>query len=116
VGDGSIVQLYNGRSTLKLPVTLSVAPGATTVTVDYTLTPVSATWSKKSTEGGDFGGKLSGTLTFTGTQNLKMIANPIWADPDSDTDATYTVTLSNVTGSGTSFSRDEGTATIIALP
>ena len=57
IGDGSIFSARSGKQNLKLPVTLS---GKADHDGDRRLhgrCPASATCSKKSTEGGDFGGK-----------------------------------------------------------
>ena len=112
VGDGSIVVQHSGHQTLTLPVTLS-AKSLNTTTVNFTITPGSATYSQKVTDGGDFGGaKTSGTLTFNPGATTKMIASPVWPDLGSDTDETYTVTLSGPTG-GVTLIRDTGTGTLI---
>ncbi len=116
VGDGSIFSARSGKQTNKLPVTLS-EKATTTVTVDYVVLPGSATWSMKSTEGGDYGGKTSGTLTFAPGQTLKQIASPIHPDAVAEADQSYTVVLSNVNGNGTGVSiiRVTGTGTILGL-
>ena len=60
VGDTSIVGATSGAQSLKFAVTLSgKATGA--VSIDYTITPDTATFSSKATGGGDYGGKISGT-------------------------------------------------------
>jgi hypothetical protein len=117
VGDGSIFSARSGKQTNKLPVTLS-GKATTTVTVDYVVLPGSATWSQMSTGGGDYGGKTSGTLTFSPGQTLKQIASPIYADPTAEPDQTYTVVLANVNGNGTGVTliRTNGTGTILGLP
>ncbi len=116
VGDGSIVSAHSGKQKLKLPVTLS-DKALTNVTVDYTVTPGTATYSKKEADGGDFGGKLSGTLTFKPGATLKPIAFSIWADPVTEPNQDFTVTLSNVNGNGTTVTivRASGTGTILGL-
>jgi hypothetical protein len=117
VGDGSIFSARSGKQTNKIPVTLSGQAG-TTVTVDYLVVPGSATWSMKSTDGGDYGGKTSGTLTFTAGQTVKQIASPIYADPTAEPNQSYTIVLSNVNGNGTGVTliRSTGTGTILGLP
>ncbi len=89
----------------------------TTVTVDYVVVPGTATWSAKSTGGGDYGGKTSGTLTFLPGQTLKQIASPVYADATAEPDQSYTIVLSNVNGNGTGVTiiRVTGTGTILAL-
>jgi hypothetical protein len=115
VGDGSIVVANSGAQSLKIPVTLSSAAGGT-VTVDYTITPGSATYSKKAADGGDFGGVLTKTLTFLPGQTLKTIAIPIWPDAVSDTDESFTITLSNLNGAGVTIIRGNATGTILGQP
>src|SRR4029078_6010094 len=90
----------SAKQNAKRPVTLS-AKAPTTVTVDYVVLNGSATWSMKSTEGGDFGGKTSGTLTFSPGQTSKMISSPVYPDASPEADQSYTVVLSNVNGNGT---------------
>jgi hypothetical protein len=116
VGDGSIFSARSGKQNLKLPVTLS-GKAATTVTVQYTVVPGSATFSKKATEGGDYGGKTAGTLTFAPGQTSKMISAPIYPDASPEADQSYTVVLSNVNGNGTGVTviRVTGTGTILGL-
>ncbi|MGZ4712665.1 MAG: beta strand repeat-containing protein [Acidimicrobiia bacterium] len=116
VGDGSIFSARNGKQALKIPVTLSGKAG-TTVTVDYTITPGTATYSQKSTDGGDFGGKLSGTLTFNAGSTFKLISSSIWPDPTAEPNQSYTIVLSNVNGNGTGVTviRASGTGTILGL-
>ncbi len=116
VGDGSIVAAHSGKQSLKLPVTLS-SKALTTVTVDYTVTPGTATYSAKESGGGDFGGKLSGTLTFKPGNTLKPITLKIWADPVTEPNQDFTVTLSNVNGNGSTVTviRSSGTGIILGL-
>jgi hypothetical protein len=116
IGDGTIFSARSGKQNLKLPVTLS-DKATTTVTVDYVVMPGSATYTKKSTDGGDFGGKTSGTLTFSPGQTSKMISSPIYPDASPEADQTYTVVLSNVNGNGTGVTivRVSGTGTILGL-
>ncbi len=113
IADGSTGVQHSGKQTFKMLVTLS-AKATGTVTVDYTITEGSATYTQKDT-GGDFGGKLTKTLTFKAGQSAKSIAIPIWADPNPDTDETFTVTLSNLTGAGTSLLQSSATGTILGL-
>jgi len=114
IGDGSIFSARSGKQNLKLPVTLS-AKSTGTITVDYTVTDGSATFSKLSTGGGDYGGKQSGTLTFAPGQTTKMISSPIYADASPEADQSYTVILSNLTGTGVTIVRVSGTGTILGL-
>ena len=111
IGDSSIVRTNVGNATLTLPVTLS-APATSTITVNYSVTPDTATYSSKAT-GGDFGGKTSGTLTFFVGDSKKTISVPIWADPSTDTDKSFTITLSGVSGTGVTVIRSTGSGTIL---
>jgi hypothetical protein len=114
IGDGSIFSARSGKQNLKLPVTLS-AKSTGTITVDYTVVDGSATYSKMSTGGGDFGGKQSGTLTFAPGQTSKVISSPIYADASPEVDQSYTVMLSNLNGTGVTLIRVSGTGTILGL-
>jgi hypothetical protein len=116
IGDATIFSARSGNQAIKLPVTLSGKAG-TVVTVDYTVVPGTATYGKKVTDGGDFGGKQSGTLTFNIGQTLKQIALPIWPDAVAEPNQGFTVVLSNVNGNGTTVSliRVTGNGTILGL-
>lgn len=116
VGDGSVFSARDGKQSLRIPVTLA-AKAPTTVTVDFVVTPGTATHSKKAADGGDFGGKLVGTLTFAPGATIKQIVLPIWADPIADPDGTVTVHLSNPNGNGTGVAimRDTGSGNVLAL-
>ncbi len=109
-GDSSIVNASSGNQKLEIPVTLS-APAATAVSVQYTITPASATYSSKAAGGGDFGGKLAGTLNFAPGAKAKNINVPIWPGSGGGGDKTFTVALSNATGAD--LLRPNGTATIL---
>jgi hypothetical protein len=100
IGDASINRSLSGGQKLGFPVTLSTKDLADTVNVNYTITEGSATYSVKPT-GGDFGGKLTGTLSFRPGATSRLINVPIWPGPVSGSDKTFTVTLSGlaVTGS-----------------
>jgi hypothetical protein len=120
VGDGSIVVASSGSQSINLPVTLS-APSTSAVSVDYVVSPGSAAFSTKASGGGDFGGKLSGTLTFavgaSGKTGIsKMIARPIWPDAAGDTDESFTITLSNLNATGVTLVRTTGTGSILGQP
>ena len=71
VGDVTIAEGDAGTRTALVPVTVSALPGTATVTVPFTLSSSTATWSKTPAAGGDYGGPQSGTLTFTGSTVLK---------------------------------------------
>jgi glucose/arabinose dehydrogenase len=112
VGDSAIVQQELGSESVTTPVTLS-ARHPSTVTVGYTVTPGTATYSSKKTGGGEFGGKLTGTITFPVNATLRNITLPIWPDATHDADHTFTITLSGLTGSGVTMLRATGTGTIL---
>src|SRR5205085_2634207 len=72
VADVSVVQQVRGAQSLAIPVTISRQLTGTT-TVHYTITPGSASYSAKKTGGGEFGGKLSGILSFPANATTKTI-------------------------------------------
>ena len=110
VADASIVRATSGSQSLKFEVTLS-APATSAFSVNYTITPGTATYSKKATGGGDYGGKISGTLSFAIKSKVKTITVPIWPNANS---GTFTVTLSGLSGSGVTLIGSTATGTIIA--
>jgi glucose/arabinose dehydrogenase len=112
VGDGAIMQQALGAEKLTIPVTLS-AKAPSTVTVIFTITPGTATYSSKASGGGEFGGKLSGTLTFAPDRTLRNITVSVWPDIIPDADHQFTITLSNLNGSGVTLIRATGTATLL---
>ena len=81
----------SGAAELDVPVTLS-APLAVPLTLTYTITPGTATFSKQHT-GGDYGGATSGTITFAVGIIEKKFAIPIWPDAHADPDETFTITI-----------------------
>jgi Calx-beta domain len=111
IGDGSIVQQSLGSQSVKLPITLSHKV-PTPVTVTYTVTPATAPYSTKATGGGEFGGKLTGTVTFSANALVRTVSWPVWPDLVPDDDHTFTVTLSNVTP-GVTIARPTGTVTLL---
>jgi hypothetical protein len=116
IGDASIVATHGGSQSLKFAVTLS-AKASSQVTINYVVAPGTATFSKKSTGGGNYGGKVSGTLTFkvakSGfTPNVATISIPIWPGA-LGSDKTLAVTLSGLTGTGVTLLRPTATGTII---
>ncbi len=113
IGDASIVMADSSPTTMTLPVTLS-APTAGSVSVQYAVAPGTAAYSKKALLGGDYGGATTGTVTFAAGSTAKTIGIPIWPDATPDTDETFTVTLSGVTGTGVTMIRSVGTGTILS--
>jgi hypothetical protein len=79
----------------------------------HPLTPGTATYSTSASNGGDYGGATSGTVTFAVGATSKTIKIPIWADPNSDANEAFTVTLSGLTGTGVTLVRAVGTGTIL---
>jgi chitinase len=112
VGDASIVTTANGMQNLALAVTLS-AKATSTVSVNYTITAGTASYSLKVTGGGDYGGKTSGTLAFAAGSTLKTINIPIWPNAQPDTNEAFTITLSGLNGTGVTLTRTTGTAAIL---
>jgi hypothetical protein len=92
----------NSRTTLSVPVTLSVASTAT-VTVDY------ATANGTATAGSDYAA-ANGTLTFRAGETQKTIPIGVTGDTDVAPDETFTVTLSNPVNAR--IARGTATATI----
>jgi serralysin len=113
VGDASVVGATSGSQNLRFAVTLSAKA---TVGVNYTIAAGTATYTTKATGGGDFGGKVSGTINFTSTGGtLKMISIPIWPDLNPDANETFTITLSGLNGAGVTLIRATATGTILSL-
>jgi hypothetical protein len=112
VGDAAIVTAANGSQSLLLDVTVSAKPGSP-VNVNYTITPDTAIYSTKATGGGDYGGKVSGTLKFGTLSLLKSVSIPIWPAANPHTNETFTITLSGVSGTGVTLIRSTGTATLL---
>jgi hypothetical protein len=113
VGDGTIVVQEAGKQSVKFPVTLSEA-SASNVTVSFTVTPGTATWSKRVQDGGDFGGVLTKTLTFLPGQTLKYIVLPVYPDLVAEPDAQLSVGLSGLTGTDVTLLRPNGTGTLLS--
>ena len=112
IGDTGVVVLGTGSASLALPVTLS-DPVPNTVSVRYTVTSGTATYSSTAAGGGNYGGKTTGTLTFATGTSYKTISVPIWPNASILTDSDFTVTLSGLTGSGVTVIRSTGVGTIL---
>jgi glucose/arabinose dehydrogenase len=112
VADVSTVQQLRGSQSLAIPVSLSAKLNGT-VTAKYTITPGSATYSAKKTGGGEFGGKLTATLTFPAGATTKNVKVPVWPDALPDADHAFTITLSNVTGTGVTLLRATGSELLL---
>jgi glucose/arabinose dehydrogenase len=113
IGDASIEQQALGAEKLAIPVTLSAKMPSTTVTVNYTITPGSASYSTKASGGGEFGGKLTGTVKFIPDATLRSISVSIWPDLTADADHQFTIALSGLVGSGVTLIRATGTGTVL---
>jgi glucose/arabinose dehydrogenase len=115
VGDALIVDANAGSQRISIPVMLSAnAPGP--VSVNFTVSPGSATYSSKASLGGDYGGKVSGTFAFsTGRRGLRNITLPVWPDVNvAEGSETFTITLSGLNAPpGTTLIRTTGTGTIL---
>lgn len=96
-----------------LPVSLS-AKLATPVTVNFAVTATTASYSSSAGGGGDFGGRLGGTLSFPAGTLLRNVSLPIWPDLLIESDESFTVELSGLNGAGVTLVRATGTATIVA--
>ena len=83
--------------TLLFPVNLSKA-AAGTVTVQYTVSPISATHGATAAGGADYGGATSGTLSFAVGVTYKTIVIPIFEDISAENDESFAVTLSGLSG------------------
>jgi glucose/arabinose dehydrogenase len=104
VGDAAIVEGNDGTTQLTFPVTLSLAPGATPITVNY------ATIDGSATAGQDYTA-TSGTLSFVGTTVLQTISVPIAGDALVEANETFTVMLSTPVGATLSDATATGTIT-----
>jgi hypothetical protein len=102
------------KESLKFEVTLSDS-ASSAFSVNYAITPGSATYSQKVTGGGDYGGRTSGTLNFKMGAKSATISIPIWPDQNPDTNETFTVTLSGPTATGVTVIDGTGTATLLTL-
>ena len=103
------IRIVSGQKK-EIALTLSAAPGASTVSVPYTIAGVTAGWSKSVAGGGDFGGALTGTLTFSGTAVSKTISIPVYGDGLAEGDETASITLGTVAGA--TVARATGTLSI----
>jgi large repetitive protein len=112
IGDTAAVVLGSGKASLSLPVTLS-DPASQTISVSYSVTPGTATYSSTAAGGGNYGGKVTGTVTFTAGSSSKTISVPIWPSANLANDVGFTVSLSGLTGSGVTLIRSTGAGTIL---
>lgn len=111
VGDATIVEGNAGSRTALVPIRVPSPPGTTTVTVPYTIQGLTATHGATAASGNDFGGALSGTLTFTGSTLLKTLVIPIYSDIAPENDETIQFSLGTVAGANVT--RATGTVTIL---
>jgi hypothetical protein len=112
IGDGSIVQAPTNSCVigLSIPVWLS-APAGSEVSVSYTITDGTATWSDKAVGGGDYGATKSGVLEFDPGHITARIPIRVWPDAQSRPDRSFTITLTSV-DAGATLLRSVGTMTI----
>jgi hypothetical protein len=95
VGDASVAEVDAGTSQLVFDVTLSKG-SATSFTVDYTVTGVTATVGD-----GDISGPLTGTLNFAGTTGeVRQISIDVQGDTKVELNETVTAVLGNLQTSG----------------
>ncbi|MFM7440503.1 MAG: Calx-beta domain-containing protein, partial [Snowella sp.] len=101
VGDVSVAE--NGSHEVLVPVTLNgIGNLDQTFTVDYSLTPGTATEDQDYTT-------IAGTLTFNPGDNIEYIVVPLQDDEVIEGNETFFVNLSNVTGGAV---LDQSTATV----
>jgi hypothetical protein len=113
IGDVVIRAARSGAQKVSVPVAMS-SKAAAPVTVTYQVTFGTASYSTTAAGGGDFGGKLNGTLTFPAGATVKPIALPIWPDAaGGDADKTFTITISGLSDGTITLVRSAGTVTII---
>ncbi len=119
VGDPSVTEGDLGKTRrLAFPVTLS-APSTSPVTLSYTVTPGSASFSSTAAGGGDFGGAQHGTVKFALTPAgvtpiQKTVTLPVWADTTSEGDQTVGFGISATTlPAGVTIQRAAATGTIV---
>ena len=103
IGDATVVEgdAGNGRK-LVFAVTLS-SPSSSAVSIPFTIAGLDATYGKTATSTADFGGKLTGTVSFplqrSGvTAVSKTVTIPVWADVRGESDESLQVTLGPPTG------------------
>ena len=104
----------SGDQHLKFPVTLS-SKVESTISVAYTITPGTATFSSTAAGGGDYGGRVVGTVSFAAGTTLKTISVPIWPDGELVSDKNFTITLSNVSDPVVTIVRPSATGPVIVL-
>ena len=119
IGDATIAEGDSGVRRVAFPITLSTG-ASSLVKLGYTLTSGTAIYGATSAApGADFGGTVSGTITFavttTGTTAvLKRLSVPVWPETISESDQTFSVTLAPITlPAGGSITRSVGTGTIL---
>jgi len=114
IGDTGAVVQDSGSASLALPVTLS-GPASKTISVNYVVTPGTATYSSTATGGGNYGGKTTGTLTFAPGSSNETVSVPIWPNADLLSPVSFTVSLSGLTGSGVTVIRSTASGTILGV-
>jgi hypothetical protein len=111
IGDTSVVPSNARFIMLTVPVFLS-APATDPVSVGFTTSDGSATWSAQAKGGGDYGGDAqSGVLAFDPGTIVQYIQLKIWPGPAARPDRSFTISLTSSDG-GTTIVRALGTVTI----
>jgi hypothetical protein len=110
VGDAAITEGDSGTRSLRVAITLTSAPGATVVSVPYTITGITATHGT-SAANGDYGSATSGKLTFKTTSTKKSLTIKVFSESTAEANETFRVSLGAVTGA--TVARQNGTATIL---
>lgn len=112
LGDATVVRTENGKLKAMVPVSLST-PVGTDTSITYSLAGGPGTSYTLKATGGDFGGKLTGTLKIKAGKVLGTLAITIWPGPSAGPDKSIGITLSNLTGSTASLTRTQGTVVIL---
>jgi hypothetical protein len=114
VSSASIVNAASGAQSLTFQVKLS-ATSVSAASVAYAITPNTATYSAKVSGGGNYGGKIAGTLNFAPGVTTQSITIPIWPTSNLVSDETFTITLTGLNGTGITVIGNSATGTIVAF-
>jgi chitinase len=98
VGDATTAEGDAGVRLVKMPITLSAAPGATTVTMTYSITGGDAGFGKTPARNEDICMTVNGTVTFTGNEVSKTITVKVYGDTTLEPDETLLISVDSVTG------------------
>jgi len=111
IGDATVVEGNAGTRIVQVKLTISAAPGTAVVSIPWSIAGVGADWGSTSAAGNDFGGVLSGVVTFTGAATSRTLSIPIYGESRQELDEYVWVTLGAVTGA--TVSRSTGVITIV---